>query len=338
MARKVMHLLFVLALAVLLSILSCGDVSELGARSIANASSRDGGTVADADSRLVEFELPPLGITDRGRTSGLMLIEVGTAIRCSGALVGSNVVLAPASCVARDGCKALAAGALTVRGSDPVHEVLSEVAEVLLSDMACDPSALAALVLATHVDGVWPLVPRARPAVVGEFVRWTSIDATKPHPRRLRDHLRVDASTRRDFRMPGGGEGCATLPGGIAIDESTGELLGLSAAGSCGASITFTQLDAERALLAAAWSRASAPRPDADGGLVDAGLPRRGKPVRPTLDLGEPCEIALECAAGVCVFEGSSSYCSRSCGPGDRCPATFRCEHMEEGRSACVRS
>ena len=334
-----MRHLFVLALAILVSVLSCGDVSELGARSITNVSSRDAGTNADADSRLIEFDVPPLGTTDRGRSSGLVLIEVGAAVRCSGALVGSNLVLAPASCVARDGCNALSAGALTVRGSDPPHEGLSEVVEVVMSDAACERSALAAVVLSTHVDGVWPLVPRARPAVVGEFARWTSVDATQPpHPRRLRDHLRVDASTRRDFRMPGGGEGCSTLPGGIAIDESTGELLGLSAAGSCGSSITFTQLDAARALLAAAWSRASAPRPDADGGLVDAGLPRRGKAVRPTFDLGEPCEIALQCAAGVCVFEGSSSYCSRSCGPGDRCPASFRCEHTEDGRSACVRS
>jgi hypothetical protein len=141
--------------------------------------------------------------------------------------------------------------------------------------------------------------------------------------------LRVDESARAVAQLAG--DGCTILPGAIALDEATGELVGVGGArprsGCDAAKVALLQVDAFRETIADALTAAA-----------DAGKPRPGKAVRPTLDLGDPCEAAADCAAGVCVFEGVARYCSRLCGTGDRCPNGMRCVRAAEGRMACVES
>ena len=327
----------------LLSVISaCTAGQDLARRP--SPSGTDAASDAEVAARIVDFALPPPGITDRGRAAGLVLVEIGVGIRCTAALIASNVAIAPARCVARARCDALPPEALAIRSSDEGRELLGAVLEVVGPSTSnfCDEEALAALVLSSQSDGLAPLPIRSRPAAVGEFVRFVGV-SREASQRTLRDHLRVERTTRRELGMAG--DPCATWAGAVSLDEATGELLGIARSPRDGCDepremVDFVQLDAVRALVATALAHAAAPRIDEDGGVIDAGRPRRGTVSRPTLDLGEPCESAINCAAGVCVVEpgAGGGYCSRTCGPGDRCPLGLRCEHTDVGRSACVRS
>jgi hypothetical protein len=341
-------MMLVLFAALLALLGACADPQNLGPRPVAEP--RDAAPAVDASARAIDFALPPPGVPDPGRTTAVVLVEVGVSVRCTAALVASNVVLAPARCAAGRGCSGLPPSALSVRSSDETRERLGDVVEVVgppATDF-CDDGSLAALILSFPSDGLAPFAVRARPAAAGEFVRFVGVtrsDDARSIERTLRDHLRVEATTRRTARIAG--NGCATWPGAILLDEATGELLGVGSAsgGTCDEeTLPFVQLDSARALIDEAMVRAAAPRPDpyADGGLVSGATPRRGKASRPTLDLGEPCDEAAQCAAGVCVLEAGASagagYCSRTCGPGDRCPVGLHCVRADEARSACVRS
>ncbi|MGF1467254.1 MAG: matrixin family metalloprotease [Sandaracinaceae bacterium] len=45
-------------------------------------------------------------------------------------------------------------------------------------------------------------------------------------------------------------------------------------------------------------------------------------------DLGDPCEVDLDCASRLCVVDEEEAFCSRLCAPGvpEECPARFACE------------
>jgi hypothetical protein len=287
----------------------------------------------------VDVAIPPPGVPDLGRSPALVVLAVGGEPKCSAVLVASNVALAPSRCIVRaSGCWSTAPSGLSLFSGDEAHEPLAR-AETIVADDLCDETGLAAIVLAEHVDGLAPLAIRPRAAAAGEFVRDARLEAEVPMARLLRDHERVAATTRSSLRL--WGDACDAMPGAIALDELTGELIGISVTGApeCGlGTIDFLQVDAIRSVIARALTLAGAPREGPDGGLVDAGQPRRGKPTRPTTDFGDDCESGAGCAAGVCVVESTGGYCSRACGPGDRCPTGLRCDREKNGPSACFRS
>jgi len=316
----------------------CSRGPELGGR-IAASRERDAeaNEAATSTDPSFDFALPPPGVPDRGRTLGLVVIEVGLAARCTAALVASNVAVLPARCVSSPSCAPLGVGDVAVRSSDDDRADLGPVRAILTPDEgACDPFALAAIVLARHADGLAPLALRARPAARGELGRLVALADGACLDR---DHLRVEASSRTGLALPAG-DGPVS-PGAAFVDEGTGELLavGAFAAASAEDEIHLLGIDRARSVIEAAIGVARSPLELADGGVVDAGVPRRGKPARPTLDLGAPCAGGADCAAGVCVLgPDASGYCSRPCGPGDRCPVGLRCVSAGEGRAACIHS
>ena len=57
---------------------------------------------------------------------------------------------------------------------------------------------------------------------------------------------------------------------------------------------------------------------------------------------GEPCETDGECAGGLCIEQGTSMVCSRTCGGESMrdcsCPVGYSCTEVAEGVNACVLS
>jgi hypothetical protein len=160
----------------------------------------------------------------------------------------------------------------------------------------------------------------------------------------LRDHVKILDVTPAELLV--GEATCQGDSGGPALDESTGAIVGVVSRGgpSCeGKDVhnVYTRADAFRDLVKDALARSALPpKSDADGGVVevpkDAGSkPKPPKPTKPVYDLGEACTKGADCAAGVCVKNGSAQYCSRTCGGGDRCPSGYWCTKVS-GSSVCV--
>ncbi len=323
MAYGLLMLLVVLA--------ACGDPVASPPLPAPRARDPDAGESA---SPRFDVARPPPGVPDDGKTSGLVLLEVRGSAPCGAALIASNVALVPASCVLRSACRAVAPEALVLRSGDTSREVLPGAREIIAAD-PCERDALAAIVLDGQADGLAPFAPRGHPAEAGEHVRVVSFTAERPHLRLLRDHVTFREAERAVATLDA--EGCGALPGAVAIDEGSGELVGLSAPVVTCASFAFLQLDAWRSLRDLAVAHGVLAAKDADGGVGPGGPSRRGKAQKPITDLHGDCSEGLQCAAGVCVLEGAAGYCSRPCGGGDRCPAGYRCQHPPaESLSACV--
>jgi hypothetical protein len=102
----------------------------------------------------------------------------------------------------------------------------------------------------------------------------------------------------------------------------------------------YTRTDTFAWLVEEAFARLGELGREADAGASRDAAPKRGTKQKPPSDVGGPCVRASDCAAGICVTDGDRSYCSRPCGPGDRCPAQFHCTAKPDAgarASACVR-
>ena len=215
MAYGLLMLLVVLA--------ACGDPVASPPLPAPRARDPDAGESA---SPRFDVARPPPGVPDDGKTSGLVLLEVRGSAPCGAALIASNVALVPASCVLRSACRAVAPEALVLRSGDTSREVLPGAREIIAAD-PCERDALAAIVLDGQADGLAPFAPRGHPAAAGEHVRVVSFTAERPHLRLLRDHVTFREAERAVATLDA--EGCGALPGAVAIDEGSGELVGLSA-------------------------------------------------------------------------------------------------------------
>jgi hypothetical protein len=159
--------------------------------------------------------------------------------------------------------------------------------------------------------------------------------------------VRVLGTTSTEFQV--GEATCSGDSGGPALDEATGEIVGVVSRGgpSCdgpGVHNIYTRVDVFSALVDEALRRAEdtgQDPPDADGGVLavpDAGKKSSGAPGshKPPSDMGSACESGADCSSGLCVSEHGRRYCSRSCGQGDRCPAHFGCTKATSGASVCI--
>lgn len=108
---------------------------------------------------------------------------------------------------------------------------------------------------------------------------------------------------------------CSGDSGGPAIDEGTGEILGVLSRGSSscvgvGARNVYTRITPFLELIDRAVGPGSAAPP---------------APPPPATDVGEPCSDGGSCAAGLCIA-APSGYCTRPCGgTAKRCPNGYRC-------------
>jgi hypothetical protein len=319
-----MKKLLVVAAVALASLLACASAAPLP--SIAGPS--------------IDRASPVLGTPDRGADPAVVLLDVGGQGTCTGALLAPDVVLTARRCIALLAgdarCPATGAQLAGARDLTTIRVLVGDEAGASVErarvrsalvpegDVLCGAD-VALLALDATIDDVAPLVVSATGAAVGDHVRSVSFAGGR---KRVRDHVAVAAASSRELSLAE--SPCDGPAGGPSIDEVSGQVVGIrSRSGpACTAADGYdvdTRADAflplvERALAAGAVAHG-------------AHLAREKKgPV----DLGAACDHGADCAAGICVDYAGARYCTRACGPVDRCPAKTRCMASVEGPTVCV--
>ena len=358
----------VLSRAIFGSVLACATF--VSACSSEPSSSEPKGTAPGEDAVKVDQVEIVRGVPDRGRDPGVVAIDVGEQGLCSGALIAADVVLTARHCVARTveqiscpasqpqvGAERSPASLQILIGDEyGTAKVVARGKEIITpKGWSLCVADIALIVLDQPVAGVAPLDVRETGVAVGDHIRSVGFgragDGKAAGIKLLREHVRVLQASETEFTV--GEATCQGDSGGPAIDESTGEIVGVVSRGGptcAGASVhnIYTRSDAHLALINEALRRAGAGddgSDDLDAGSPgakkhhDAGRHRKdagahGK--KPPSDLGGTCKVAADCAASVCVSEHGKQYCSRPCDPHDRCPAHFACRMATSGSRVCV--
>lgn len=295
---------------------------------------------------IVDEAVPPRGVPDRQDDPAVVAVDVGGDAICAGALIAQDMVVTERTCVAGGSpsilCPAgaelasLHAPPIRIFVSDPgaaLHERAS-ARDVLVASGGADCRAdLAFVLLDTPIDDIAPLSVRPTGAAKGERLRTVSFDNHVLGPtlaKLVRDHLSVLDATATELTI---GEPCWSTEGGPAVDETTGNIVGIASragGGKCtGLASTeiYVRTDTFLMAIGEALSKSAFP----------SGTPRGKQRTRKgPVDMGANCARGDDCAAGVCVEESGQEYCSRTCGPHDRCPAHFLCQVSPDGLWACV--
>ena len=248
------------------------------------------------------------GVPDRTDDPAVVALEVDGQSACAGSLLAADVVLTAAKCAPPPG------KTLRVLVGDSSADAQERARGSQVIPGPTGGSGLAVVLLDTPIDDNAPLVVRASGVATRDHVRTVGF----LHGQRLvRDHVAVIAVESGQFEVADAP--CTVDAGGPALDESSGEVLGVltSGGGSCSASgntVVYAGTDASRSFLAQVL---------ASGRRSIAKHAQKTK--KGPVDMGSGCALGADCAAGVCVAYAGSQYCSRACEPRDRCPAHFRC-------------
>ncbi|HEX7602000.1 MAG TPA: trypsin-like serine protease [Polyangiaceae bacterium] len=334
-----------------------GELERPGGAGSSPAAEADAGGVVVDDVEVVN------GVPDHGRNPAVVALDVGGQGLCTGTLIAPDVVLTARHCVSitsekvqcppsgpQIGRDRTASSIGVYAGEDARSATLVARGRELVvpkSTTLCDHD-IAAIVLDRDVEGVAPLRLAKQAPKRGDTVRAVgfgkSSDADFGGIKLLRDHVKILEVSTAEFLV--GEATCQGDSGGPALDESTGDIVGVVSRGgpSCegsGVHNVYTRTDAFQELLSAALAKSGAgPALEDDAGVVtppskDAGA-KTPKPTKPVTDMGDACTKGADCAAGVCVKDGGNTYCSRPCGTGDRCPSGYNCKKISTTKSVCI--
>jgi hypothetical protein len=275
----------------------------------------------------------------------VLALEVAGTELCTATLIAPDVILTARHCVSETAaiitCPSSQPQVLSDRPPSSLRVLsgndVSTAKELALgkqifvpsTDEICDAD-IALVLLDKAIKTVDPLDIGTAGVATGEFVNSVGYgrpdDGGPAGTKLVREHVEVLETTTTEFVV--GEATCQGDSGGPALDETTGEVLGVVSRGgpTCdgpGVRNIYTRVDAFSALIAEALA-SSASGADAGTGKpkktkTDAGA-TAGQP-----PLGGPCTTGADCATGVCVDDKGTQYCSRTCSSTDHCPTHFEC-------------
>ncbi len=281
---------------------------------------------------------PVEGVPDREADPAVVAVRIDGEGLCTGALLAPDLLMTARRCVdalvANEACPSTSGPRPASSLHVLVGEDLATAVERARGYQILEPSVtqicgddVAIVVLDATIDDRVPLVVRATAPATGDHLRTVGFDARHEV---VRDHVLVAATSPAEFSLEE--VPCLTSPGAAAIDETTGELVGVLSRSDPGCEAPggrtiYTRLDDQALLVEGAL--AFSPKAHASGAAKEKKGP---------VDMGASCSRGADCAAGTCVTYGGSQYCSRTCSAHDKCPAHFKCMQSTEGPLVCVHS
>jgi hypothetical protein len=289
------------------------------------------------------------GVLDRGRNPAVVALSIWDngepSGLCTATLIAPDVVLTARHCVSdtteQVACPADGPQIMGDRRAASLHILVGDDArtahdvargrEVLVpqSNQLCNED-IAVVLLDREVEGIDPLDVHTQGIAQGGHVTAVgygkSGDDGGAGVKLRREHVRVLDTSEREFEV--GEATCQGDSGGPALDEDSGEIVGVVSRGGpgcdgAGTHNIYTRADAFLALIDEALSRSQAPH-----------APKK-KPKGDPSELGAACSSGADCASGVCVKESGRQYCSRPCDSADHCPTHYRCTATKT-KSVCV--